>query len=249
VSYADFITLLFAFFVVMYALSSLNEGKYRILSDALENKFKSTPKASEPVQVGVVPNARLKYEVPWVENPFPENETYDPFSMIDKVGKELEHSLRGVIDDTLYKIHQSKDWLEIELKASALFQSASAQILPAAEDFIRHIAEILIQSPYSIVVEGFTDNVPIKNDIYASNWELSGARAAAVARLMINDGVPSSRISFTGYGDNFPMMNNSTPEGRMANRRIIILMNRQDKRRDALMDKKYTDVLKQVVIP
>jgi len=237
VSYADFITLLFAFFVVMYAVSSVNEGKYRVLSDTIEAAFKSEKgfeeeeRALQPIQIGE-PGTEARTEPMDLEQKPTEAESLLPdrqvlehaAQVVDTMADELQQTLMPQIQDDLVDVRRNKLWLEVEIKSSLLFPSGSARISREALPVLRRIAEVLRPFPNRIHVEGFTDNVPIHNPVYPSNWELSAARAASVVRLLSRYGLDPQKMAAIGYGEYRPVADNSTPEGRRRNRRVVLVV-------------------------
>lgn len=272
VSYADFITLLFAFFVVMYAVSSINTGKYRVLADSLVTAFREPPKSIEPIQIGnpsksPVPEnqniltkptvllpprppfpdvavetkeapekskpIRLFGETPMQETPRDKRFTA-PQGEADKnaiqqkslpeVAAEVAQALSDLVQQRLISLHSDKRWLEIEINESVLFASGRARPEPHALPVMKRIAEALSPFTNAVHVEGFTDNIPINTFAFPSNWELSAARAASVARLLANDGIEESRLVALGYGEQRPVADNATGEGRRQNRRIVLVI-------------------------
>lgn len=233
VSYADFITLLFAFFVVMYAVSTISEGKYRLFAAHLDASFSTVAKALLPIQFGPTPATFIPLE------PLNDKPTEGPFSQtsneyIDEeyieVASELKTSLKGLIDEEKILVKETDNWLEIEIKAKVLFRVASASLLPEANPILKSLADLLKQYKNPVQVEGFTDNVPISNELFPSNWELSAARSASVTRKLIDYGVDPIRLAAVGYGKNFPVRDNATPKGRDANRRVVLLIAKQPRR-------------------
>ncbi len=246
VSYADFITLLFAFFVVMYAVSSVNEGKYRVLSDTLEAAFDPAGTFAEeqrsltPIQVGEVAktdrndNIQLQKEATNAleqdSAEMPREDIIDTerlnqtLQVVETMADELEDALSPQIDSDLVNIKRNDLWLEIEIKSSLLFSSGSAKISRQAVPVIRDITRILKPFPNKIHVEGFTDNVPISNPVYPSNWELSAARAASVVRLLADTGMNPANMAAIGYGEFRPIADNTTREGRNKNRRVVLIV-------------------------
>jgi len=236
VSYADFITLLFAFFVVMYAISSINEGKYRVLTDTLTAAFNQTPKSLQPIQVGEEGPTREPVPVAGGAKP-------SAIEMLQRTARE--NSLGGIADDfkqalaplmeqDLITVNQDDLWVEVEINNSILFSSASAEIDEDAIPVLRQIANILKSYPNFIQVEGFTDNLPISTYVYPSNWELSAARAASVVHVFMNAGVEPERMSAVGFGEYRPVADNATEEGRRRNRRVVLVILADDKARRAL---------------
>ena len=122
------------------------------------------------------------------------------------------------------EIEQLREGLRLNLAQDVLFASGSAQVNRAGQDVMRRVADRVKATPHAIVVRGHTDNVPIRSSRYPSNWELAGARAAGVVRLLEKGGVGSERLSAVSLGETQPRMSNATPEGRARNRRIEITL-------------------------
>jgi len=248
VSYADFITLLFAFFVVMYSISSVNEGKYRVLSDTLEAVFSDSSRSLDPIQVGEIRKGQGESSPePGSSGDKPLNvieleviETYTPppvsdeiIETIDNISEQFNHALSDMIENEDVSIKRGEDWLELEIKSNVLFESGESRLERAAVPVVGKIADILNTSANPIQVEGFTDNNPIRTPKFPSNWELSAARAASVVHLLNRYGVEPSRMSAIGYGEFKPIADNSTESGRQKNRRVVlVVLGSQESRRD-----------------
>ena len=226
VSYADFITLMFAFFVVMYAISSVNEGKYRILSDALVSAFKNTvPSSSTPtvnahLLVGVQPQP-IVLPTPSSSkqlDPKLEAQTKKMQAMAD----DIQKSLSPFIADGKIRVTQSKRGIAVEINDSILFDPASANLQTPSYAMLQAVAGMLLGSDNLIQVEGHTDNQPINSPFFPSNWELSSARAASVVRLFVENGVAEQRLVVIGYGEQRPVESNDKLEGRARNRRVTL---------------------------
>ncbi len=246
VSYADFITLLFAFFVVMYSISSVNEGKYRVLSDTLESAFQRSGKSDEPIQIG---------ELSRTLNPFNEGvqspasndndkkSILTPVKVIDgqkndpgpgKIGQaskmlnaiqdELKNSLATLVDQNLVTLRKGKDGLEVELKSKLLFPKASARLSISAEKLLIRIASTLSRFPTSMQVEGHTDSSPINSTLYPSNWELSSARAATVVSLFAEHDMDPERMWAIGYAQYRPYSTIDTSLEISQNRRVVLVI-------------------------
>jgi len=222
VSYADFITLLFAFFVVMYAVSSVNEGKYRVLSDTLTDAFNSTPKSREPIQVGeeALEGKNSVIEMP---NAHP-GEPEQPVDPLAKVANDFQDTMLPFIQDEMVRVKREDYWVELELNTNFMFASGSADLEDEALPVLKRVADVLNKYPNHVRVEGFTDNVPINTYVFPSNWELSAARAASVVHLFMTQGVKPERMSAVGFGEYRPVADNTTPEGRNRNRRVLVVV-------------------------
>jgi chemotaxis protein MotB len=247
VSYADFITLLFAFFVVMYSISSVNEGKYRVLSDSLEAIFSDSPRSLDPIQIGEVHRGKGDVsldpgspdtfenliELPAIETYTPPPVSEEVIQTIDKISEQFTSTLSTLIENEDVSIKRGEDWLELEIKSNVLFQSGESKLEKSAIPIVGQIADILNTTANPLQVEGFTDNNPISTPKFPSNWELSAARAASVVHLLNRYGVEPSRMSAIGYGEFKPIADNSTEAGRQKNRRVVlVVLGEKDSRRD-----------------
>ena len=229
VSYADFITLLFAFFVVMYAISSVNDGKYRVLSDTLVEAFKTPPKAVTPIQIGKpvetqMPAAQNNVGVPKPIRVEPPKAEEPPQHHMIQIANRIKRNLQPLIDKQFIKVTSNKLWVEVEINTSILYSSGSAELEVEAYEPLKKLAGMLARLPNYIDVEGYTDNLPINNAVYPSNWELSAARAASVVQMFIKNGVDPDHLSVIGYGQYRPIAKNDTVEGRRQNRRVRVVI-------------------------
>jgi chemotaxis protein MotB len=200
IPYGDLITLLLAFFVVMYAISSVNAGKYRILSDSLYAAFRGTPRTLEPVQAGekqvgsaadmhtaVVPQptqhgephallGRSGAAQPVHNTVLAEGVTARGAALsqasaaLDKVADRVEEAMQDLIRRDVVTIRRNDLWIEVEIRADILFPSGSAQLSPSAAGVIEQLAGVLAGLPNAVRVEGHTDNVPIRTSVFYSNW-------------------------------------------------------------------------------
>lgn len=222
VSYADFITLLFAFFVVMYSISSINEGKYKILSDSLTGVFNQPDRAIKPIPVG---DERPRTTEPDQSLVDEERELSAPDSL-ESIANSVREAFGELIQSEQLRVSGNELWIEIELSSSLLFTSGDAVPNNAAFDIIEKVAKILSPFENPIHVEGFTDNQPIQTAQFPTNWELSTARAASIVRMLAMDGVNPSRMAAVGYGEFQPVADNGTAEGRGRNRRVVLVISR-----------------------
>ncbi len=223
VSYADFITLLFAFFVVMYALSSINEGKYRIMSDSISSAFRSDPGMSPASQPGISPGT----SAPMPTKRLLQNAKTDAMQVVKRerlrnMAKELNKALAPLVDEGKVKVTEGALGITVDINASVLFAPGDARLDLGAVRALAAVAQILAPTDFPIIVEGHTDNTPISTAQFPSNWELSGMRASSVVRLFIETGVDGRRLTATGYAEQRPLADNATAEGRQRNRRVAI---------------------------
>jgi chemotaxis protein MotB len=244
VSYADFITLLLAFFVVMYSISSVNEGKYRVLSESLEGIFSGIDRSFDPIPVGDRPTHSQGPEVGIVELPQSADASTEAESLAPPEGQESQTLLQieaevserfdELIEGGGLTLSSNRLWMEIEISSGLLFGSGNATPHIDADAIFEGIARILKPFDSPIHVEGFTDNKPIQSSIFPSNWELSAARAASVVRMLSHFGVAPERMAAVGYGEYQPVVSNLTPRGRSKNRRVVIIVSRDTQVRRSL---------------
>lgn len=221
ISYADFITLLFAVFVVLYSISSVNEGKYKIFSDSLNILFTNQPAQSSETMIVNKQEQVLKALVDRRVARLGEQQRKMQERM-KAIAASLSQVMATMIAQGQVSVNQTKRGVEINISASSLFKPGEALLQPAAAEILHQVAEVLSQEDQAIEVEGHTDDVPISTTLFPSNWELSSGRASSVVRMLISHGVPERRLSAVGMASNQPLVPNDTPENRAKNRRVSI---------------------------
>lgn len=229
VSYADFITLLFAFFVVMYAISSVNEGKYKVLSNSLTNAFNNKTGESGGQPIAVIQGAPLMPVKPIAKpdklaDQKKEEKKNEQRQKMKNVADDIKNALQPLIAQGKVKLLETSRGVTIEINDSILFPAGQAKLQPASTSAMLAIAQVLATSDFPITIEGHTDNVPIATAQFPSNWELSAMRATTVLRLFNDGGVGAERLTAIGYGETRPIETNTTVEGRARNRRVSILI-------------------------
>lgn len=339
VSYADFITLLFAFFVVMYSISSVNVGKYKSLSHSIGNAFSNEvkPETIKPIIQNILPSkaesiplnitfetklsskelsgpdesewklnpksqttdqvnpsvgiaatsltdsltvsfestkpttqveakiessqessadlkktdpVQIKQDSEVAQNalldkltvafestssatpPEPEVEKRRELSdeilkerkQLNQVSDQLEQGLGTFIKDDLVAVKRNDYWIELEMNSELLFLSGEAAVSKKAQPVFKEIAQIIQSLPNAINVEGHTDDVPINNLKFPSNWDLSSARATSVVQQLVKEGIDPTRLSAVGYGEFHPIGDNISEEGRFKNRRVTLVL-------------------------
>ncbi|MDB6062959.1 MAG: hypothetical protein JWM78_3062 [Verrucomicrobiaceae bacterium] len=241
VSYADFITLLFAFFVVMYSISQVNESKYRVLSNTLEDAFNQPELAVDPIQIGEKarsnPANLVALNTDAAKTKEGEGGTQSSNGMPDEfkdVANKIAEAFGDLMTQGLVTLRGNEEWLEIEMKSSLLFDSGDAALSNHALELLGQVAAILRDQKNAVRVEGFTDNKPIHTVRFPSNWELSSSRAAAVVQLFVEEGIDSSRLVAAGYGEFQPVGPNDTPENRAKNRRVVLMISKTGELRPVL---------------
>jgi chemotaxis protein MotB len=230
VSYADLMTLLFAVFVVLFASSYRDKKAIQRVSSAVKNGFQELGSFSigddEPVLSPSGMSGSGK-ERSGAENrdvalrPMHSNGSIDANDLRTKLNESLGKEIAR--QEVVMRV--TPEGFVISLRELGFFDSGEARLLPGAADKIRRIATVLMQYGLDMRVEGHSDDVPIHNAAFASNWDLSTARAMAVAMMLLNDsGFDPKRLSIAGYAQYHPTASNDTPEGRRANRRVDIVI-------------------------
>lgn len=227
VSYADFITLLFAFFTTMYAISTVDQKKAGRLMYSVRSAFNDELAG----QMGppqrrriVVPPLVPAPEAPPIAAPQPPGP-----SERAQVLARLEQRLAALGNDPALagkvQIRLEKKGLVISLAEAGFFGSGSAVVRPDALTALARLASGFESEPVQITVEGHSDDVRVRGGRFASNWELSTARATAVVEfLIVSARIPADRLAAAGYGEHKPIAKNDTPEGRARNRRVDIVL-------------------------
>ena len=217
VSYADFITLLFAFFVVMYSISNINVGKYRVLSDSVSTAF--SHQSSSPFPVG----AELGISVQRAPIALGLKGQVGLVSM-KETAAELDKRLKRWVKKGMIAVKGNEKWLEIEIKSNLLNNSGDATLSTEAADILAELTSVIKSTSNPLYVSGYTDNVPISNNRFPTNWELSTARAASVVRLFAQNGINPARMGAIGYAEFRPTVANDSIVNRQKNRRVVIRM-------------------------
>lgn len=230
ISYADFVTMLLALFMVMFATNSMGATKIKDVNKSIQKVFAS-PVTNKNITVNEnVKNIEIKEEAQ---------------SPLENTGKTVLDGGDGILDsqqlkeqiekdfntNTSIKIIKSDRGVVIRLDDTMLFDPGSAIIKPQAITTLEKISQTLDKFKNPIVIEGHTDSMPIRNDRYPSNWELSTARATNIIKYLTDRyKFPPSRLSAVGYGEYMPVAENNTPQGRAKNRRVDIIVLSSDKK-------------------
>jgi chemotaxis protein MotB len=232
VSYADFITLLFAFFVVMYSISSVNKGKYDKLASSMGGAFTGENasiqlkmKAGNPSDAA----SKLKNQQKSLIKPLPLTYLYSEKmrrerEALTNMGIDLSNKLSPLISEGKVRVVQNNRGIRIDINDSVLFSPGSAELAGTASAMMNEIAIMLKDNQRHIQVEGHTDNIAIHNATFFSNWELSAVRASSVVRMLSEIGIAENRLSALGFGAAQPITENETPAGRAKNRRVSIMI-------------------------
>ncbi len=214
ITYADLITLLLVFFIVLYAGSQEDSRKFAVLAQSLRAAF-------NPIAVDGRGGSSPVFTGSGSTNGGGSQQELEDFQRIAALLQSVAEE-RGLADRIDLRLEE--DRIVIGLGSDLLFASGSAQVRPSAEPLLAAVAAALRDKPNAIRVEGHTDDVPISTAEFPSNWELSAARATAVARHLIAAGLSAGRVEAAAYADTRPRADNRTPEGRAANRRAEIVV-------------------------
>ena len=233
VSYADFITLLFAFFVVMFASTQNDKNKAKDVSESVRQALEHGQfSAAISTVLGRGKHEARKAPVTNEATPERENRTPPPSSHPPDLGKSLDTLTRGLDADLKngkLQLRLDARGLIISLREKGFFASGDSSIAPESMSILTKIAEVVQALPNQVRLEGHTDARPIHNSRFHSNWELSTARSIAVLELLRDRfQIPPSRMAVAGYAENAPADTNDTEEGRAHNRRVDLVLLSQE---------------------
>lgn len=212
-TYADMITLLMAFFIMMYSMSVLNQEKFRQAAQSLRSEFGA--KHPDPAEqgAGLLPNQGSAQEMQLEQ---------DVQSVEDRLKEYVE---RNNLEDLIRTSHRDRNLVITVASDNLLFARGEADLRPPALAILDKVAGLLRGVPNPIAVEGHTCNLPISTARFPSNWELSAARACSVVRYLAEkQSIDSRRLVATGYGESRPVASNDSEEGRVRNRRVNLVI-------------------------
>lgn len=230
VSYADFITLLFAFFVVMYAFAKAGERKQAQVSQAIDTAFRSMGMFHDHPgeHAKLIDGCTSGADTTASPQPVMEEDLESPAKVRDdlwRIRRELSNRLQDEMQSGSVSISMGKDGLVISLREAGFFDSGSAKPHPRTREVLAAIGDALADTKMDMHVEGHTDTVPIHNAQFDSNWELSTTRATSIARMLLDmRAVPPGNLSAAGYSEYHPVATNQTAEGRAQNRRVDLVI-------------------------
>ena len=243
VSYADYMTLLFALFVVLYAMAIVNEEPFETVTESIGRVFQANEEVTKNKGHGedILPVNSAKtttqlYGDGILEEAGPELvdgerelsniEESEVGTNLTSLEKELHTALYDIVESGYAQLQIDGDWLEIELNSGLLFPSGSASATNSARSILSVISQVIVDVSNYIRVRGYTDNQPINNEIFSSNWELSVFRATAILRLLEELDINPARMAIEGYGQYYPRTDNNTQAGRAENRRVVIAISK-----------------------
>ena len=221
-TYADLITLLLGLFVILYAMSKLDQVKYNEVAIALSQTFGGKTILSGH-GIGITP-----MPAPPPQDGTDNNDEASSDSKQNELSKQINNALGQYIQSSKVSIVKSSEGLTIHLLETLLFETGSDALKPEAQNVLNKLSDLIRVLPNKIRVEGHTDNVPINTPQFPSNWHLSIARSLNTAYYMIQKGVNPQKISILGYSEYKPINPNNTPENRAKNRRVDIVIIKPD---------------------
>lgn len=215
-TYADTITLLLTFFILLYSISSVDTQKLNELAEALKDSLKGSTKVEELKDLEDIKTNEDKSEKNQDKKEELEHE--------DLVKKLNNVIVQNALTDVV-KIREEERGIVLQLDETILFDTGRSQLKPHSENILNTINTIITNIDNDVLIEGNTDNIPINNSEYASNWELSTDRAVSIVRYFVETkGLSPTRFSVKGYGEFKPLVANDTPENRSINRRVDVLI-------------------------
>lgn len=219
VTYADLLTLLFAFFVVLYAMSQVDPKKYDDMSQQFQTIFQGA-------NMGYVfDQAQSKgTQGDMLQGKQQEDPSKTLREKRNTLKTQLEYRLKNVMPQSQFQVTEVQEGIKITLFSDTFFAPGSPEVQPEAVPVIGKIAEGLKPLPNAIRIEGHTDGTAIEGNRFAKEWQLSTERALSVLNLLFSFGYPESKSSVAGYGSTRPVATNDTPEGQAFNRRVDVLV-------------------------
>jgi chemotaxis protein MotB len=223
VSYADFITLLFAFFTTMYAISTVDARKLTAVVDSMQAAFAKGDLPSPPERIGAGTSpGPARPAVP--ASPGPVAATGVGPVPAAELKARLAERLAREIDDGIVELEVDPRGLVVSIREAGSFATGSADLSLVAQAVLAEIARALRRVGNFVRVEGHTDDVPIHTSRYASNWELSTARATSVVAFLLRQGLPPAHLSAAGYAEFHPRGPNDSSSNRARNRRVDVVV-------------------------
>jgi len=268
VSYADYMTLMFALFVVLYAMAMVNEEPFESITESFGHVFQADKEETKNRGHGdsvlmvntsktnkkLFGNGILEVAGPELldnEKSLSNISDAQVGSNLSSLEEELNTALYELVESGFAQLQIDGDWLEIELNSGLLFPSGSSSATNSAEAILSVIYEVIGQASNFIRVRGYTDNQVINNEIFSSNWELSVSRATAILRVLEEQGLNPARMAIEGYGQYYPSSDNLTAQGRARNRKVVVAISKYGLEKANLLNAPTIDLtgVEEIAIP
>jgi chemotaxis protein MotB len=240
-TFGDMMSLLLTFFILLFSMSELKMDRFLLASQSLREAIGGTAVEAIDDPMGLMPDPvdpDLQMQNPAEAAGTTENDASDgtgtPMAerlakaYLDDIAKRLEDFIRENNLEDVLRVDHHEDGVYLRIQAGALFASGEAQISPTSRWILKYLSEVTASVDVEVVVTGHADNIPIRSSVFLSNWELSAARAAGVARELVAGGKDPQQIRVESYGEYRPLYDNSTPEGRAGNRRVELFFSWND---------------------
>ena len=236
VSYADYMTLIFALFVVLYSVAIVNKEEYRAVIEGMTQAFNQAPRSDGLLEgrgnslldnpVSAAPSLESQASASPSRAPITGTPVSQDGTALAQIDMQIQESMGALVDAGVVKLAQDDNWLTVELSSGLLFNSGSAFLGNNAAPVLDTLSGILKPVDNYVRVRGYTDNQPINNEIFRSNWTLSAARAEAVLNALVGKGVAPGRLAYEAYGEFSPFVDNGTEQGRLQNRKVVVAISR-----------------------
>ncbi len=253
VSYADYMTLLFALFVVLYAMAMVNEKPFDSITQSFgkvfqanEEQLKNRGHGDDILMVNSSKTNKKLYGNGILDVSGPELLEGEKLlsnisdsqvgSNLTSLEEELHSALYELVESGFAQLQIDGDWLEIELNSGLLFPSGSSSTTNSAKAILSVIYDVIGKVSNFVRIRGYTDDQTINNEIFSSNWELSVYRATAILRILEELKLNPSRMAIEGYGQYYPSADNQTAQGRAKNRKVVIAISKYGLEKSNLLE-------------
>lgn len=216
ITFADLITLLLGFFVILYTTAQIDTEKFDKLQDALQKAFKTGSKPLLEGGDGVLDGNETILPEPYFPGVRDGN--------MDSIQESISDGLLSYFEEGSVTLIREGESIKIDMPEKLLFSSGYAELTNEGLKFLDSLADILSDVPNQITIDGHSDNVPIQNSNFESNWHLSTARALSVAYTMTKNGLKEENLAIRGYSSQRPKESNATEDGRAKNRRVELII-------------------------
>ncbi|NEX75038.1 flagellar motor protein MotB [Aeromonas rivipollensis] len=237
VSYADYMTLIFALFVVLYSVAIVNKEQYRAVIEGMTQAFNQVPRSDGLLEgqgnsllnhpVSAAPSLLESQASPSPSRaPITGTPIQQDGTALATIDLQLQEAMGALVEAGVVKLAKDDNWLTVELSSGLLFRSGSAFLGSNAAPVLDTLSGILKPVDNYVRVRGYTDNQPINNEMFRSNWTLSAARAEAVLGALVAKGIAPERLAYEAYGEFSPFADNGSGQGRLQNRKVVVAISR-----------------------